>query len=117
MDSLLLIADNLPVYCKDILPIVKVIKNGVFPFVQMGIPIILLVLGTLDLGKAVLSSEDKEVKAAQGRLIKRILYAVVIFFMTTIVSLVFNIVANYNGGDDRVGNAASWLDCWNAAEE
>ncbi len=112
MNGLMLIADM----CKDILPIVKVIRNGVFPLIQMGIPIVLLLLGTIDLGKAVLSSEDKEVKAAQSRLIKRILYAVVIFFMTTIVSLVFNIVANYSDSDDVTG-AKSWATCWKRAAE
>ncbi len=115
MNGLMLIAAKADM-CKDILPIIRVIKLGVFPLIQMGIPIILLLLGTIDLGKAVLSSEDKEVKAAQSRLIKRILYAVVIFFMTTIVSLVFNIVANYSDSDD-VGNAESWATCWGRADE
>jgi len=36
-------------------------------------------MGTIDLGKAVLASDDKEIKAAQGRLFKRVLYAAVIF--------------------------------------
>ena len=116
MNSFMLIAAKLPSYCTDILPIIRIIKNGVFPLIQMGIPIILLLLGTIDLGKAVLSSEDKEVKAAQSRLIKRILYAVVIFFMTTIVSLVFNIVADYSDDDSLESGAKSWLTCWNAAD-
>lgn len=101
--------------CADILPLLRVIRQGVFPLVQIGIPIVLIVMGTIDLGKAVISSDDKEVKAAQGRLIKRILYAAVIFFMTVIVSLVFNIVAQAN--DEKVEGATSWADCWAQAKE
>lgn len=100
--------------CQGLLPIVKVIRKGVFPIIQIGIPIILIILGTVDLGKAVISSDDKEVKAAQGRLIKRILYAVVIFFVVTIVTVVFNLLGNADSEDVTVGD---WRACWTAAGE
>ena len=38
--------------CGGLLPIVRVIRKGVFPLVQLFIPIILIILGTIDLGKA-----------------------------------------------------------------
>lgn len=117
MNNLLLLGDA----CADILPILRVLRQGVIPLIQMGIPILLIVLGTVDLGKAVIASEDKEVKAAQTRLIKRIIYAVVIFFITTIVSLVFNLVADYSGQDNDGNNvgadADSWSTCWKKAAE
>lgn len=96
--------------CGGLLPIVKVIRKGVFPIVQIGIPILLLIFGTIDLGKAVISSDEKEVKAAQSRLIKRCIYAALIFFVTTLVSVLMNIVGN--GG---VGDTTSWQSCWEAA--
>ena len=74
--------------CHGLLPIFKVIRKGIFPIIWIGIPIVLILMGTIDLGKAVMASDDKEIKAAQGRLIKRVIYAVIIFFMVTIVSLV-----------------------------
>ena len=48
----------------DLLPIVKFVKNGVFPLIQIGIPILLIIMGSIDLGRAVLSSDDKEIKGA-----------------------------------------------------
>lgn len=96
--------------CNGLLPLVKVIKKGLFPIVQLGIPILLIVLGTFDLGKAVVSSEEKEVKAAQSRLIKRFIYAALVFFVATIVSVLMNIVAQ--GGE---GDTTSWENCWRAA--
>ena len=96
--------------CNGLLPLVKVIKKGLFPILQLVIPILLIVLGTFDLGKAVISSEEKEVKAAQSRLIKRFIYAALVFFVATIVSVLMNIVAQ--GGE---GDTTSWENCWRAA--
>lgn len=103
--------------CGGLLPIVRVIRQGVFPIVQIGIPIILIVLGTVDLGKAVISSDDKEVKAAQSRLIKRILYAAIIFFMSTIVSIVFNIIGTAGSTEvtEGITGDANWAQCWSEA--
>ena len=46
-----------------VLPIIRVIRKGVFPLVQILIPIGLIIYGTIDLGKAVIASDEKEVKA------------------------------------------------------
>ena len=98
--------------CGGLLPIVRVIRKGVFPLVQLFIPIILIILETIDLGKAVIASDDKEVKAAQGRLIKRFIYAALIFFVTTLVSVLMDLVSK--GGDDA-GDTTSWQSCWRSA--
>ena len=76
--------------CGGLAPIVRIIKNGVFPIVQIGIPILLIVFGTIDLGKAVISSDEKEVKQAQSRLIKRCIYAILVFFIVTLLNLYYS---------------------------
>lgn len=102
------VSDN----CGGLEPIVRIIKKGVFPIVQIGIPILLIVFGTIDLGKAVISSDDKEVKQAQSRLIKRCIYAVAIFFITTLVSIIMSLVGR--GADQSEANTHNWADCWNS---
>ena len=97
--------------CSGLLPIVKVIRRGVFPIVQWGIPILLIVFLTIDLGKAVISSDEKEIKAAQGRMIKRLIYAALVFFVATVVSALMNIVA-----EGEPEGTDSWQSCWNAAK-
>lgn len=109
MNNLLLLAYDV---CTSVMPLIRVIKHGIMPLIQMGIPIVLIVMGTLDLGKAVIASDDKEIKAATGRLIKRVLYAVVIFFMVTIVSLVFNLITTADSTDVP---ESDWRKCWNQA--
>ena len=68
--------------------IIRVIKEGIFPILQIAIPIILLVLCTFDLGKAVINSDDKENKKIIKRLIRRLVYAILIFFFITIINLI-----------------------------
>ncbi|MBR4619296.1 MAG: hypothetical protein IKO49_08330 [Bacilli bacterium] len=112
MTNLFQIAD-LNDSCGGLLPIFKVIRKGIFPIIWIGIPILIILMGTVDLGKAVLASDDKEIKGATGRLIKRIVYGVVIFFMATIVGLVMDVVTT--AGDDVI--KSDWRSCWNAAGE
>lgn len=54
------------------------------------IPLILIVLGMVDLGKAVVASKDDAINKAVSALLKRFIAAVVIFFVPTIVSAIFN---------------------------
>ena len=101
--------------CNGLAPIVSIVRNGVFPIFQIGIPIILIILGTVDLGRAVMSSDDKQVKEAQGRLIKRCIYAVAIFFVVTLVTIVMNLVSQ-GARDNEVDqiNYADWRTCWDS---
>ena len=99
--------------CQGLGPIVLVIK-AVLRLIQFAIPMLLILLGTIDLGKAVISSDDKEVKQAQSRLIKRVIYAVVVFFVSTLVILVMGIVADGVADDkDNGADSQSWVQCWN----
>lgn len=102
----------LDVDCGALLPFIRLIKNGVIPLIQIGIPIILIVLGMLDLGKAVMASKEDEIKSAQKLLIKRCIYAVAIFFVVLIVQLVIGIVSK--SGESNLGEN-NWYDCWKQA--
>ena len=99
--------------CADLWPIINLIKNGLIPLIQIGIPIILIVLGMFDLGKAVVASKEDEIKNAQKLLIKRFVYAVAIFFVVFIVTVLFNLVADTGNGQGDTPNATNWKNCWN----
>lgn len=95
-----------PTQCTEIAPIINIIK-AVLNIVQWAIPIIIIVLGTFDLMKAVIASKEDEIKAAQKLLIKRVVYAIVIFLIPTIVHFVFNIVSS----NVTEGTENFWA-CW-----
>lgn len=96
----------------DLKPIFQFVKFGLFPIIQIGIPILLIVMGSIDLGKAVMSSDDKEIKGATGKLIKRAIAAVAVFFVTTIVSLLMGLFGKTDINGDVQPGDYSWKDCW-----
>ncbi len=95
-------------YCDELDPVINIVK-AVLALIRFGVPILLIVMGTIDLAKAVISSKEDEMKKAQGTLIKRIIYAVAVFLVFTIVSVVMTMVANAGTGDDDVDD---WRTCW-----
>ena len=97
--------------CTHLLPLISLIKKGIIPLIEVGIPIILIVLGMLDLGKAVVASKEEEIKSAQKVLIKRAIYAIAIFFVVLIVNLVFGLLGT--AGSDYEEQGMSWTKCWN----
>ena len=95
----------------DLLSLIGIAKK-ILVILQIAIPIALLIFGTIDLGKAVIASDEKEVKAAQKRLIQRFIYAALVFFVPTLVYFAMNMVAS--GAEDQ--DTTSWRGCWNAAK-
>ena len=84
-------------FCDPLMPIIRLIRDGLIPIIQIGVPIILIVLGIFDLGKAVVASKEDEIKAAQKLLVKRVIYAVAVFLVAVAVpvavAVVFTVVS------------------------
>ena len=68
------------------------VVGSVVTVIQWAIPAIIVLLGTIDLGKAVIAGEEKQIKEAQGIFIKRLIYGIVVFFVVMIVKAVFGAV-------------------------
>ena len=62
------------------------------------------------MAKAVISSDDKAVKEAQSKLIKRCIYAILVFFIVTLINLLFTMVGNIAG--DSAPGLQTWSQCW-----
>lgn len=80
--------------------VVTLLKN-VVKLLQWGIPMILILFGMMDLGKAVMAGKEDEMKKAQNTLIKRVIYAIAVFLVVTIVTFAMGLV----GSKD-------WKNCW-----
>lgn len=59
------------------------------------IPSILIIIGIITLGKAVISSDDKDMKNGVRSMIKKFVVAVVIFFIPSIVGALFGFVQDF----------------------
>lgn len=99
-------------YCSDLKPIISIIKT-VLNLVRFAVPLVLIVIGTFDIFKAVVASKEDEIKAAQKLLIKRVVYAVIIFLIPTIVMLILNIVSDTKDKDNNSINQTDFWSCWN----
>ena len=80
-------------FCGEIDDILRVVGYFLLIF-KIVIPLILLILGMIDLGKAVVSSDDKAVGKAVKSLAMRIVAAVCIFFIPNIIGLVLKLVSD-----------------------
>ncbi len=109
MQILDVVAINVDSNCYGFDFIIRVVKEGIFPILQIAIPIILIVLCTFDLGKAVISSDDKENKKLLKRIVKRLVYALLIFFFVTVINLLFSMVGNITENEELI----RWSNCWN----
>ncbi len=67
-------------------------------------PIALIIVGSISIGKAVVSGDNKAINQSIGNLIKKAIAAVVIFFIPTIVSFVISLV-------DGATNDVKKFDC------
>lgn len=78
----------------------------VFQLLLIGIPVILVLFGLMDLAKAVMAGKDDEIKNAQKMLIKRIIYTVLAFLLVIIIKTVLGLLADATGA----GAVATCLD-------
>lgn len=94
-------------FCAETAGAWKFIGEVIF-VIRIIIPILIILLGTIDLGKAVLAGEEKVIKEAQKSFIRRLIYGVAIFFVFAIVKVVFSLLGlNLDQGDNKI--------CWECA--
>ena len=70
--------------------------SGTFPYIvhtavviiKIAIPVLLIIFGMLDLGKAVVASKEDEIKKGQQTFVKRLIAAVLVFFVVLVVQIV-----------------------------
>lgn len=100
----------------DIDMIVPSFTVSLINLVKVAIPILLVAYGMIDMAKAIMSNDEKQMKESQNKFIKRIIYAVVIFFIVAIVQLVFGMLADASNkgsqGNVSKNNITSCIACF-----
>lgn len=87
----------------------NLVFSGTFPYIvstiifliKIVVPILLIVFGMLDLAKAVIASKEDEIKKGQQIFVKRIITAVIVFFVVQLVQIVVRFVSN---NDQNIAN-------------
>ena len=78
-------------FCAETASVWKVLGYLVL-IIKIVIPLLLIIFGMIDLGKAVIASKDDAIKSSVSSLVKRFIAAIAIFFVPTLVSAVFNMI-------------------------
>lgn len=68
--------------------------HQILSFIRILVPILLILLGSLDFGRAVLASDQDALKKAQSRFIKRAIAAIAVFFLPYFIELILDIIKN-----------------------
>ena len=61
--------------------------------IKIAVPVILIIVGMVDLIKAITSQDEKQIKPATTFLVKKVVIGIIIFLVPTIVRLLMNIIA------------------------
>lgn len=80
--------------------------STIINIMKVVIPIMVVVFGLLDLGKAVMQQKEDDIKKSQGLLVKRLIIAVLVFFVVSLVQFLVSLV----GGTDPDNN--KFWDCF-----
>ena len=83
------------------------LTSFVMTVVQVAVPVILVVLGTIDLFKGITSSKEEEIKKGQQIFIKRLILAAMIFFVVVISKFFISLIA-----DTDKTNIVECIDCF-----
>lgn len=67
--------------------------------IKVSVPVLLIIFGMLDLGKAVVAQKEDEIKKGQQTFVKRLIAAAIVFFVFVIVQVVFNLVSDEGDAD------------------
>ncbi len=81
----------------------------IFNWIRIITPILLVLLGALDFGKAVLASDEKQMAAATKNFITRCVIALAIFFVPLIIYYFMDIIMKSTGIVDDAGNICKFL--------
>ena len=91
--------------CADLGPVLRIVGIVVFG-IKVIVPIMLIVIGMIDLAKDVTEKNEYNIKKAQQALIKKAIAAVLVFLVVTLVSVIMGLVGNkdYDACMDCINN-------------
>ena len=98
--------------CCNLQPFLNIIRM-VIRLIQYSVPLLLLVLGTIDMVKAVASNDDKTSKTSSQMFLKRLIYGVLIFLVPFLLRVILKMIDDNIIKDSNDVSATSWLSCWN----
>ena len=103
--------DSVMQMCCNLKPFLVAIKILIV-IVQFSVPLLLIVLGTIDMFKVIATGDEKVATETRKTFISRLIYAAVIFLVPFLVELIFDLVDKNLVKDDLgLTKSTSWVSC------
>lgn len=83
------------------------LTSTVVTIIYIAIPVILVLLGSIDLFKGIAAGKEDEMKKGQKMFVKRLVTAAIVFFVVVIIKFVISLVA-----DTNTTNIVDCIDCF-----
>ena len=98
--------------CKDYDVLISIVR-GAIKLICYAIPIIIIVLTIIDVAKVATAGnvDDKMKKETSQKIVSRLIYAIIVFLVPTVVSLVFRLVNTSSNGTVDINNDGNGCDC------
>lgn len=84
--------DNTPLGCVDKDTSVAWLLQKILDYIKILGPTIAVVLGSIDFAKAIIMSDEENMKKTEARFIKRMVAAAILFFIPMLVSILLEVV-------------------------
>ena len=75
------------------------ITSFIYGFLRIGGPVLLIILGGIDLGKAIVATDESGIKKAKKKLINKFVAAACIFLVLSVIQMIVNITGGGNYGN------------------
>ena len=99
--------------CNSDIQMILEIIIAILDLVKFFVPIVLIILCTIDIFKIIVSKKEDEVKKLRKDVFRKIIYAVIIYLIPVIVPVVFNFVNKVI----PIEYDNSWKTCWDYVKD
>ena len=105
MNNLMLLGEV--TICGDLAEVLQLVGT-ILTILKIAIPLIIIILGIIDLAKAITSSKPEEIKKSATGLLWRFIGAVFIFFLPAIVMAMFKLLGPWHTAEDETDYAVCY---------
>ncbi len=96
-------------FCTSLSPMLQIVGEFLLIF-KIVIPIILIVICIFDVGRAIVSSKDKDNKGRLKNILFRVLACFLLFFLPAIMMIIFGLNSEYN--EERENSGLDYNVCY-----
>ena len=99
--------------CNEEIRMVLEIIITILDVVMFFVPVVLIILCTIDIFKIIVSKKEDEIKKLRKGVLRKIVYAVIIYLIPFVIPFIFKLVSDLI----PIDYDDSWKQCWDIVKE